>query len=213
MSEDYPWRDGRTVRQVVEDDRELLVRLRMIEEGPGHSEREIESFNARLTERAPPEVIELYRAARTRQLELEEWENIGLFRMMEEDVEWYELLKDRPHPIDIIWWPDEPVKEEVTKQWGEAKGFMFGGTPFFDRLFIIKGHASVCDGSIVLTNHESDYPMVIVARSLAEYLARLCYFGGADLISFPGERDRFPKKKVMQLAQEYVELNPESDEF
>ncbi len=211
--EDYPWRDGRTVTQVVKDHRELLVRIGMIEEGTGHTKPEIKKFEARLKEPAPPEVIELYRAARPRYMGEPNWPDVGLFTLTDEDLRWHELMEERPHPIDIIWWRDEPVEEHVKKQWSNAKGFKLGGTPYFDRLFVLRGHASVADGSILLTDHEGDYAMVIVARSLPEYLARLCYFEGIDLISYPAERDKLPKEKVVQLAREYVELNPKSQEF
>jgi hypothetical protein len=212
MSKGYPWRDRRTVTQVVNDHRDLLVRAGMIEEGPGHSAKEIQEFRAGQAEPAPPELIELYRAARPRQIGADHWPNIGLFTLSDEEPRWHALLEERPHPIDIIWWRDEPVPEDVEAQWRTAKGFELGGTPFFDRLFILKGHASVPDGSILLTDHESDHPMAIVARSLAEYLARFCHFDGLDLIAYPGECESYPREMVMTLAREYMELNPQSEE-
>lgn len=89
---------------------------------------------------------------------------------------------------------------------------MLGGTPFFDRLFIVRGHTKIPDGSVVLTDHESTCPMPMVARSLAEFLERLCYFEGTDLISVPGEREHLPLEKALLFAQEFAELNPDAEE-
>ncbi|MGA2497393.1 MAG: hypothetical protein ABSH20_06610 [Tepidisphaeraceae bacterium] len=212
MSKDYPWRDGSSVTQIINANRKMLVRIGMIEEGSGYTERELKAWNARLKSPAPTEAIELYRAARARQVGEEHWPSMGLFTLEDKDVRWYDLVDERPHPIDIIWWRDQPVDPAIERGWRKAQGFMLGGTPFFDKLFILRGHGRIPDGSILLTDHESSYPMVIAARSLTEYMARLCYFAGTDLISFPGERDRLPHEKVMAFVREYVELNPESEE-
>jgi hypothetical protein len=55
--------------------------------------------------------------------------------------------------------------------------------------------------------------MPIVARSLAEYLGRICVFNGIDLVSVPGNREDLPLEQVVLFAREFAELNPEESEW
>jgi len=186
----------------------MLVRIGMIEKGAGHTEVELAGWEGRLGQAAPVEVIELYRAAGSRRAgEHTVFPSVGLFEITDEDNRWYRLLEDRPHPIDIIWWRDEPVDEATRLEWDGVEGFYFGGTPFFDRLMILRGHRRWANGSVLLTDHESDLPLKVVARTLAEYLGRLCYFGGLDLVSVPGERETFAAADLGMMERELAELN------
>jgi hypothetical protein len=210
MSDTYPWRDGRTVREVIDANRGLLVKTGIIDPGDGYSAAEIRAVEQRIGKHLPSDVKELYAAARPRQVGLDPWPSIGLFKPdIDDDVRWYRLLDDQPHPIDLVAGGDLVGLEDFKR----IEGLMLGGNPFFDRLFWVRGHSRIADGCIILTDHENDYPLPIVARSLAEYLARICFFGGTDLVTYPGQRDDFPLDDVMPFAREFAELNPDESDW
>jgi hypothetical protein len=209
MPNPYTWRDNRTVTQIIHDHRDLLTHVGIIEPGPGYTLAEFQAIQRRIRGPLPADVRELYAAARPRQVGEDHWPSMGLFKPDSyDDVRWYDLLKERPHPIDLIT-GGELTFDELQ----DAQGLMLGGTPFFDRLFWIEGHNRHPDGCILLTNHEGDPAMPVVARSLAEYLSRLCFFNGRELVSEPGARDDLPLDHAVVFAREFAELNPEESDW
>ena len=50
-----------------------------------------------------------------------------------------------------IFWEDEPVAEADQLAWYKALVFMFAGNAFFERLFIVEGHATWPSGSVMMT--------------------------------------------------------------
>jgi hypothetical protein len=94
MSEVYPWRDGRTVTEVVAAHRSLLVSIGMIEKGPGHRHAELAAWQKRLGQPVPDEVIELYLAARPRRAgEHTDFPSIELFEI---SMKWTWSVLGRP---------------------------------------------------------------------------------------------------------------------
>jgi hypothetical protein len=206
MPATYPWRDGRTVTEVIHANRDTLVRAGIIESGGGGcSAAEIDAVHQRVGRDLPADVRELYACARPRHPTATHFPGVALFAPgSEAEVRWYDLLGDAPQPIDLIK-GGAPVGLD---DFADAEGFMLGGTPYFDRLFWVRGHARLANGCVVLTDHEDDYALPVVARSLAEYLARLCFFGGVDLAAYPGARKDVPLDHALLFAREFVELNP-----
>jgi hypothetical protein len=212
MSQPYPWRTARTVEQVINANRDLLIRTGIIEPGPGYSPAELRAIERRTHGPLPDEIKQLYAAARPRQVGADHWPSMGLFKPDGDiDVRWYHLLDDQPHPIDLIvrYKPSVPGFDNFK----HAHGLMLAGNPFFDRLFWVRGHATMPDGCIMLTDHEGYPPMPIVARSLSQYLARLCFFNGTDLITYPGQRGDFPLDHALLFAREFAELNPDESDW
>lgn len=201
----YPWRGGESVTDVIRRNRDLLRAAGLIQPGPGCTPAEISAVERRIGRPLPPDVREFYLAARPAPFTAEDHPPIAVYQPQDPDVNWYRLAHDAPRPINIIKW-DDPLDE-----WQSADGFPWGRTPFGDRLFWVRGHARHPDGCVLLTDHESsECPLPVVARSLAEYLARFCFLNGIDLISTPGERDKLPADHVRLFATEFVELNPQS---
>ncbi len=210
MEKLYPWRDGRSVTQTVEYHRNVLENCEMVQTGSGYTPAEMRQIEARFGRAMPSDIRLFYSAAKPRQVGHDHWPSLVLFLPhSDEDVNWYRLANDRPHPLDMMF------RHQVPSAWETVNGFMIGGTPFFDRLFIITGHSRYPNGAILLTDHEADSEnnMIVVALSLANYIARLCFFDGVELVSVPGNCSDFPSQNVQLLAREIVELNPQSAQW
>jgi hypothetical protein len=156
----------------------------------------------------PEELRDLYLCARPRTVGEEHWPSVAICTLDDPGLRWSRIVADAPAPVNLIIWEDpDPIDD-----WMDAEGVLFGANPFFDRLFWIKDHRRHPDGCILFTSHEcDDLFMPMVARSLAEYISRLCFFKGEDLISSAGERATFPAEHFRLLAREFVELNPLSE--
>ena len=182
-----PWDNSNTVDQVVDSLRRKLVKLDLIEPGIGYSDSELQEAESRMGSRIPDEVRLFYKKTKPKRFELDNWPPVGIFRLEEEYVRWYDFVKDIPHPLEMILEPAIEREDPGLHLWQDARIFMLGGTPYFDRLLSLYDHPSYPDGTVLFSAHEDDHPLIIVAKSLAQYLQRLAYFDGIDLACYPGE--------------------------
>lgn len=198
-----PWENSIPIDQVVESLRPQLVKLQLIEPGDGYTDSELDKLESRSGDHLPNEIRLFYRTAKPKRFELDDWPPVGFFTVDDEDVKWYDFIEDPPHPLEMILEPAIEQEDPGLATWRNAKLFMLGGTPYFDRFFAIQGHPSIADGTLLFTAHEDEKPLIVVARSLAEYLQRLAFFDGVDLACYPGQEGI--KHRDRKMDHRYIE--------
>lgn len=96
--------------------------------------------------------------------------------------------------------------------WVQAKYFVFGATVDGDELFYnTSDGAPVCRGAILVTNHEGAPYFIVLAHSLADWLARFAAYTGLELAIMPGDIENVPGVDGLAFAEDHLRLNPDAE--
>lgn len=121
----------------------------------------------------------------------------------------------RIYSVDSVHvWQDELFSgfELSYPAWANAKFLAFGATAFGDELLYCVADANaVRRGAIVSTDHEGDFPFVVLGENLADWLARLAAFSGLELAVVPGAAEEIASEQVLAFAVDHLRLNPGSE--
>lgn len=216
----FPWRDGRSLRQVLAESRRWLERKRIIQKGGGLQESVLAAAEKRLGQPLPGVVrqflLEVQPIPMFRDGELNEDgpDEFYFYRPEHSEFRWHALCG---------WMPQS--------DWSEAQGLAIGQTGYGDALYWVKGHRIHPDGCIAVDDHEvamGDLQCAVLARSLSEFIAKVVHLKGLDpgaldydLDNFAGDEedegtDGGDEEDVFGLAgqklfdEEYAELNATS---
>ncbi|HET6248584.1 MAG TPA: SMI1/KNR4 family protein [Tepidisphaeraceae bacterium] len=200
----YPWRDGRSLSDVLADSRGWLCKRRIIEDGGGASESAIAAAEARLGRPLPDDIRELHRCFRfMRIFSADGPEDFGLYSIEQDEISW-------ERPTDAI-----PAQD-----WENAEALLIGQNHYGDSLFWVTGHRTQPDGCIGICDHElaiGNLQFAIMARSLAEFIAKIVIVGGlTGAFEYELELDddwepleqRLGLAALTLISNEYDELNP-----
>jgi hypothetical protein len=213
----YPWRDRRSLAQVLADTRPWLARKRIIEKGGGGCPGSILTVaEKRLKRPLPPELREFFFAVRPVKIFAEPGpSDFGFYRPEQPELQWHSLSQ----------WPPQP-------DWIRAEGLAIGQSLYGDLLLWVTGHRTHPSGCIVVNDHElamGDLPNPVIARSLSEFIAKVVHVKGLtpgnldddlddddeDIDGLGGldEDDPFGLVASELFNQEYAELNPTSTKY
>ena len=205
----FPWRDGRSLGQVLADSRPWLQRRRIIAKGAGSRPSALAGAEKRLGQPLPRDVHEFLQSAQP----------IPMFRdgKLNEDGP-PEFFFYGPGQSELRW---ESLAEWMPKpDWSNARGLAIGQTGYGDMLYWVAGHRVHPDGCIAVFDHElamGDLPYFVVARSLSEFIAKVVYCKGLspggddddeDLENFDLADFENDANNMGLFANEYAELNP-----
>lgn len=211
----YPWRDNRSLEQVLAESRAWLTNERIIAVGLGFNDVEIAAAERRLRRPFPEEVRELYRTYRpVRVFSKDGPEEFGFYQLDQLELRWESLGHDDAVPVE---------------DWARAEGLVIGQSLYGDPIFWVRGHRTRPDGCVMVFDHElamGDLFFAVVARSLAEFVGKVVCLRGLngrpdsledltdhpilnakdeDLMSIVNADSRLDLFKA-----EYAELNPTS---
>jgi hypothetical protein len=218
----FPWRDGRSLGQVLEDGRPWLQRRRIIRKGGGSRASAVAAADKRLGEPLPRDVRDFLLAIQP----------VPMFKDDLDEDGPSEFFFYGPEPPELRW---QSLAEWAPKpDWIGARGLAIGQTGYGDGLYWVTGHRVHRDGCIAVFDHElamGDLPYFVVARSLSEFIAKVVHSKGLspggddedDLDDFEDDdqgddmdllADLDNDVENMRLfAKEYAELNPATKRY
>jgi hypothetical protein len=123
------------------------------------------------------------------------------------------ILQMFPKEAVRVWADNSLVsRRKLTVSWRKLKALVIGETAFGDCvLYAISSSSPVPKGAILVTEHDGE-GIIVLAETLAQWIARLVEFNGAEIAVVPGSASdvKFAGKNSRLYAADHLRLNPNS---